>query len=181
MPDINGSLTITGNAEVNVCTTAEEGIYVSGDNSQSISISGNAIVNVVGVEEGLDANTITISGGTLNLIGGSGNEGIYCYNLTITGCTVYAEGGEQGIEAIDTIIISGGMVTAVGIDDYESIYADELIISGGNLKVVNGGVKIQKWDDVEGVYVPGNITLSNVTIKMPEGAQTGIVDLSYEH
>ena len=179
VPDINGSLTITGNAEVNVCTTDEEGIYVSGNNSQSIIISGNASVNVVGDEEGLDANTITISGGTLNLIGGSGNEGIYCDNLTITGGTVYAEGGEQGIEVNDTIIISGGMVIAVGSDDYESIYADELIISGGNLKVVNGGVKIQKWDYVAGNYVPGNITLSNVTIKMPEGSQTGMVDVSY--
>ena len=150
VPTHNGSLTITDNAFVSVETTDEEGIYVGGEESQSITISGNAKVNVVADEEGLDANTITISGGTVTVSGGTTHAGIYADDLTISGGTIYAEGEGEGIKV------------------------ENLTISGGKLKVVNG-ILAGVFDEETGFYEPGTITLTGTKL---EGGQIGT--LPYE-
>jgi hypothetical protein len=147
--NITGSVTITDNASVTCVTADEEGIFVGGGHSY-LTISGNANVYVAGDEEGLDAEFITISGGTVTTIGGAGNEGIYTRVLTVSGGTVTAEGEAQGIEA-EEIIITGGTVTVTG----------GMIASVGDF------------------MTPGTITLGeDMAITAPEGATLGELDMN---
>ena len=147
---ISGSVTISGNANVHLETTDEEGIYVYGDQG-SITITGGSIY-IDAAEEALDANTITISGGTVTAIGGVDYEGIFADDLTITGGTVTARGDDQGIEA-ENITITGGTVTVTG-----------------------GGMFASAVD-----MTPGTITLGQgMAITAPEGATLGELDLTAE-
>ena len=150
--DNSGSLTISGNAQVSVVTDDEEGFYVGGD-EQSITITGGDIY-VNADEEGLDANTITISGGVVEAYGGVGYEGIYADDLTITGGTITVGGNDQAIEA-DNITITGGTVT---------------VTEGGMIAVVN---------ETE-VGTTGTITLTGVEIAEPEGATIGTMEMEDE-
>lgn len=148
---ITGSVTITDHASITCVSNDEEGIYVSGT-TESITISGNAKVYVVGDKEGLDANTITVSGGTVTAIGGVDYEGIFADDLTITGGTVTASGGDQGIEA------------------------ENITITGGTVIVTGGGMFASAVD-----MTPGTITLGQgMAITSPEGATLGELDLTAE-
>ena len=148
---ITGSVTITDNASITCVSNDEEGIYVSGT-TESVTISGNAKVYVVGDKEGLDANTITVSGGTVTAIGGVDCEGIFADDLTITGGTVTASGDDQGIEA------------------------ENITITGGTVIVTGGGMFASAVD-----MTPGTITLGQgMAITAPEGATLGELDLTAE-
>ena len=147
--EIGGSVTITDRAVVSVETTDEEGIYVSGEDFQSITISGSAKVYANADEEGLDANTITITGGIVEAYGGSGYEGIFADNLTISGGKVIAGGEEQAIEA------------------------DHITITGGTVEIAYGGMIAVLWDDSVGDYVPGTITLEGMEIVADVDAELG--------
>ena len=148
--DDSASVTITGSASVSCYTNDEEGIYAGGGTS-SITVSGNATVYVVGNDEGMDAEFVTITGGTVTAIGGAEDEGIYAHELTVSGGTVYAEGNDQGIEA-DTITITGGTVSVTG-----------------------GGMIASVLDTM----TPGTITLGEgMAITDPEGATLGELDLT---
>ncbi len=150
--DNSGSLTISGNAQVSVVTDDEEGFYVGGD-EQSITITGGDIY-INADEEGLDANTITISGGVVEAYGGVDYEGIYADDLTISGGTITVGGNDQAIEA-DSITITGGTVT---------------VTEGGMIAVVN---------ETE-VDTTGTITLTGVEIAEPDGATIGTMELEGE-
>ena len=151
----SGSVTITGSASFSCATNDEEGIYVGG-NAPALTISGSATVYAVGDEEGLDADTVTISGGTVTAIGGVGYEGIYA----------------------DDLIISGGTVTAMG--DGQGIEADNITITGGTVTVTGGGMIATAYY-VEGELVCGTITLGQgMAITAPEGAVLGELDLTAE-
>jgi glucan-binding YG repeat protein len=145
----SGSVTISGNAEVHLENNDEEGIYVFGE-QESITITGGSVY-INAEEEGLDADTITITGGTVEAYGDVGYEGIYAQDLTITGGIITVGGKEQGIEA-ENITITGGILT---------------VVEGGLIAVGDDGL-------------PGTITLTGVEIVEPQGATIGTVELEEE-
>ena len=152
----SGSVTITGSASFSCATNDEEGIYVGSAGTESLTISGSATVYANANEEGLDADTITISGGTVTAIGGVDYEGIYA----------------------DDLIISGGTVTAMG--DGQGIEADNITITGGTVNVTGGGMIATAYN-VEGELVHGTITLGqDMAITAPEDAVLGELDLTAE-
>ncbi len=193
------TVTIQDNAKLYGETTDEEGIYASSDEgSSSVTISDNATVYLICDEEGIYAGTVTITGGTVTVIGGEEYEGIdaekiiisggtvdshgdksgiYGDNITITGGTVNASAtGENGcgILAMEMLTISGGTVTACGTDDGIYVYG-ELIITAGTLNVT-GGVWVDKYDEENEVYIPGTITIGeNMHISAPEGGSVSTV------
>ena len=87
---------------------------------------GSTEVGILGIESSIELN------GTFNL---TGTEwGIGAFNVTISGGTVTAHGGESGISSQKEIIISGGTVNATG-DTKCGIESDEtnVTISGGTV------------------------------------------------
>ncbi len=98
-----------------------------------LKITGSATINdgstevgILGIESSIELN------GTFNV---TGTEwGIGAFNVTVSGGTVTAHGGESGISSQKEIIISGGTVNATG-DTKCGIESDEnnVTISGGKV------------------------------------------------
>lgn len=104
---------ICGNSDLNIVLEGENtvnagviGIYVNG--TLAISGSGSLTVNGIKIENG----DIIISSGTITT--SKAYEGIIANNVTISGGTVTATGDTLGIYAYGGIAISGGTVTAMG-------------------------------------------------------------------
>ena len=132
-------------------------LTLKGDNHLTGGISGNGY----GGSGIASTGSLTISGGetdSLTAQGGSGEnggDGISSKDLTISGGTVTATGGDStgsdgsggyGIYSSSTTTISGGTVTATGGDStgsYSSggygIYSSGVTISGGSTVTANGG------------------------------------------
>lgn len=104
-PDDPDLLKITGSATIN---------------------DGNTKVGILGIESSIELN------GTFDI---AGTEwGIGAWNITVSGGTVTAHGGESGISSYKEITISGGTVNATGDAKY-GIESEEssVTISGGTV------------------------------------------------
>lgn len=130
-------VTITDNAKVSIVTLDEEAIYVSYfEDESSVTISGNPTVNLIANKEALDAYDIYIYGGTVNVEAGEGYNAIFAEDdVEIYGGSITAKGNESGIYAVDDFYIFGGYVKAEGY--YYGLYAyDCLEIYGVGAEVI---------------------------------------------
>ncbi len=106
----------------------------------SLTIAGSGILNATGSSSGITANCpITISGTTVNAIGGSWN-GICCdangdRNITITNSTVSATAGRVAIKSSSSITLTNSTVNAVSTGDN-----DDAIFANNNLTITDSTV-----------------------------------------
>ena len=153
LKDVNIDTSSRNNAAVSVTGEGDTNIKLDGDNALKSDTYRSGIY-------GSGSGSLTISGGendSLTAKGGSGEDGgdgIFSKDLTISGGTVTATGGDStgsdgsgsyGIFSTNTTTISGGTVTATGGDStgsYSSggygIYSSGVAISGGTV-TANGG------------------------------------------
>ena len=131
---------VTGIYANYIDTTASMGLEVSGNAIQSASkvyISGGTLdIQVIKDDTyGVEAKEISISGGTVN-IGGGSDRGYACSmhatdKITISGGSINVDFGNKSFGSIESdadMVISGG---SVNIKSYHGLDADNLTISGG--------------------------------------------------
>ena len=133
----------------------EEGIYLYGEYTSSVTITDNAKVSIVTSDEETiyagyfeDYSSITISGNpTLNLI--ADEEALEAYGISIYGGTIYAESGEDynAIDAESHIEINGGHITVKG--DTGIYSAGVLFISGGYVKAEGHDNGLYAYDSLQ--------------------------------
>ena len=161
-------------------------LTLKGDNHLTGGISGNGY----GGSGIASTGSLTISGGetdSLTAQGGSGEnggDGISSKDLTISGGTVTATGGDStgsdgsggyGIYSSRTTTISGGTVTATGGDStgsYSSggygIYSSGVTISGGSTVTANGGSG--KDGSGDGIFSFDPVAISGGTVTAKGGS-----------
>lgn len=136
----SSSVGVTGIYANYIETTASMGLEVSGNAIQSASkvyISGGTLdIQVIKDHTyGVEAKEISISGGTVN-IGGGSDRGYACSmhatdKITISGGSINVDFGNNSFGSIESdadMVISGG---SVNIKSYCGLSADKLTISGG--------------------------------------------------
>ena len=187
----NGNLNIVLEGE-NTVNAVDIGIYVYG--TLAISGSGSLTVNGINIEngdiiissgtittskayEGIIANNVTISGGTVTATGEV--VGITVYeNVTINGGEVTATGEMVGITADENVTINGGEVTATGDEVGIQTYINDITISGGTVTArgsdagitadenvtINGGEVTATGDEVGIEAYNNNVTISGGTV-----------------
>ena len=164
LKDVNIDTSSRNKAAVSVTGSGNTTIKLDGDNhltggngSSGISSSGSLTIT------GGETDSLTAKGGS----GEDGGDGIFSKDLTISGGTVTATGGDStgsdgsgsyGIFSTNTTTISGGTVTATGGDStgsYSSggygIYSSGVTISGGTVNAAGGDGGNGK-DGGDGIY-----------------------------
>lgn len=183
--DVQGTLTISGNADVTANggtdvfeTGGGYGINVRAGATAggSAIISGGSVTATSGPGGMAAINAdvdLTISGATtrVDATGGDMGEGILAFGtITINGGTVTATAGENavGLEGIATV--SGGVITAIGGDAAAGSDADGcagydglLTMTGGKL-IATGGAKDGAGADGPGISGGSTINLAGVTM-----------------
>ena len=137
--DVGGSFTMDGNANVTATGGAgyQYGSYYHGGIGLKVggaaTISSGKLTATSGGGGNYDnypaiqiGGTLTISGSTTEISAtcGRNSKGIYAKNISISGGTVFAQGGDSGdssnggngieVEENGTITVNGGKITAVG-------------------------------------------------------------------
>lgn len=167
---------ICGNSDLNIVLEGENtvnagiiGIYVNG--TLAISGSGSLTVNGIDIKNG----DIIISSGTITT--SKAYEGIIANNVTISGGTVTATGEVVGITVYENVTINGGEVTATGDEVGIQTYINDITISGGTVTArgsdagitadenvtINGG-EVTATGDTMGIKSDNNVTVSGGTV-----------------
>ena len=173
-----GSIVISGGTVIgtgkNIGINAVNSITVSGE-STKVTATGKA-------EAGLQADSISIQGGTVTAEGTDESaDGIYTYGgVVLSGGTTVSTGGDAGIFATAGMTVSGETtkVTAMG-DTYRGIQADSLSVKGGTVTVsgydgiyvdsdvsVSGGKLSVSNCPYNGIYASGSFTVSGGTVEV---------------
>ena len=177
--------------DVNIDTSSrnEAAMSVTGSGNTTIKLDGdNHLTGGNGIYSN-SSGSLTISGDetdSLTAKGGSGEDGgdgIFSKDLTISGGTVTATGGDStgsdgsgsyGIFSTNTTTISGGTVTATGGDStgsYSSggygIYSSGVTISGGTVTANGGSGKDGSGD---GIFSFGPVAISGGTVTAKGGS-----------
>ncbi|MBE6811373.1 MAG: hypothetical protein E7523_00660 [Ruminococcaceae bacterium] len=106
------TVTFTDHAKVSLVNNDEEGIYISANESETVIVSGNADVYIAVDEESIEADVVTVDGGSLKAHGGNGYPGIYVAEVTVNaGKLIVSSEYEKAISA-DSIKITGGTLVA---------------------------------------------------------------------
>lgn len=146
-----------------------DGLHAEGgeDIASGVSVSGGEITAVTG-EDGIQADTIMVSGGTVSLVCGGGSEsapkkyegpGFSSYrNESET-----AESFGKGLKASQTLTVSGGSIICDTRDD--------ALHSNGQAGITGGSILITAGDD--GIHADRylNISGGTVTAKAFEGLE----------
>mgnify|MGYP002488076793 FL=1 len=179
LKDVNIEATID-KAAMSVTGSGNTTIKLDGDNhltggngSSGISSSGSLTIT------GGETDSLTAKGGS----GEDGGDGIFSKDLTISGGTVTATGGDStgsdgsgsyGIFSTNTTTISGGTVTATGGDStgsYSSggygIYSSGVTISGGTVTANGGSGKDGSGD---GIFSFDPVAISGGTVTAKGGS-----------
>ncbi|MDR0732736.1 MAG: cadherin-like beta sandwich domain-containing protein [Dysgonamonadaceae bacterium] len=173
----NGDLTVYGGTR-NACIGVDK--YINATSRWSVGgtviiNSGNIFVNGSGSGgAGIAVTTVTINGGTVKSIVGSGagyGVGISGTTVTINGGTVESDGDSGVGIAGSTITINGGTVEANG-GSGEGIAGQIVTINGGNVRSVSergGGIYGEKTvtitgGDVQAVGYGSHGITENITI-----------------
>ena len=180
LKDVNIDVSKQSKAAVSVTGSGNTTIKLDGDNhltggngSSGISSSGSLTIT------GGETDSLTAKGGS----GEDGGDGIFSKDLTISGGTVTATGGDStgsdgsgsyGIFSTNTTTISGGTVTATGGDStgsYSSggygIYSSGVTISGGTVTANGGSGKDGSGD---GIFSFDPVTISGGTVNATGGS-----------
>ena len=114
----DAKLNICDRAYVYLTTDDEEAIYVWGDDNGIITVSDEAYVFADGDEEGIDARSIVIKGGTVICYSyESDEEAIWCETLTVESGTLIAI-GSIALDAEYIDIIDGSVTLMTKSIDY---------------------------------------------------------------
>ena len=149
LKDVNIDTSSRNKAAVSVTGEGDTNIKLNGDNALKSDIYRSGIYS---------SGSLTISGGTVNATGGSGEDGgdgIRSFDpVAISGGTVTAKGGSgedgsggRGIYSIKSVTISGGTVTA----------------NGGDGKNGSGG---------SGIFSLGRVAISGSTVNAAGGSSS---------
>ena len=180
LKDVNIDTSSRNKAAVSVTGSGNTTIKLDGDNhltggngSSGISSSGSLTIT------GGETDSLTAKGGS----GEDGGDGIFSKDLTISGGTVTATGGDStgsdgsgsyGIFSTNTTTISGGTVTATGGDStgsYSSggygIYSSGITISGGTVTANGGSGKDGSGD---GIFSFDPVAISGGTVNATGGS-----------
>ena len=184
LKDVNIDTSSRNKAAVSVTGEGDTNIKLNGDNALKSDIYRSGIYG---------SGSLTISGGendSLTAQGGSGEnggDGISSKDLTISGGTVTATGGNStgiagsggsGIHSGGDVTISGGTVTATGGDSTGSdgsggygIYSSRTTtISGGTVTATGGDSTSSVGSGGSGIYsVSGDVTISGGTVNANGG------------
>ncbi len=113
------AVTFTDNAKVSIKNNDEEGIYISAYESGTVTVSGNADVYIDADEEGIEAATVIVDGGSLKAYGSSGYPGILADTVTVSAGKVIAKGkDENAINANAIKITDGTLIASNNTTDY---------------------------------------------------------------
>ena len=180
LKDVNIDTSSRNKAAVSVTGSGNTTIKLDGDNhltggngSSGISSSGSLTIT------GGETDSLTAKGGS----GEDGGDGIFSKDLTISGGTVTATGGDStgsdgsgsyGIFSTNTTTISGGTVTATGGDStgsYSSggygIYSSGVTSSGGTVTANGGSGKDGSGD---GIFSFDPVAISGGTVTAKGGS-----------
>ena len=179
LKDVNIDTSSRNKAAVSVTGSGNTTIKLDGDNhltgGNGIYSNSSGSLTITGDE----TDSLTAKGGS----GEDGGDGIFSKDLTISGGTVTATGGDStgsdgsgsyGIFSTNTTTISGGTVTATGGDStgsYSSggygIYSSGVTISGGTVNA-NGGSG-QNGNGGSGIIGSGRVAVSGGTVNAAGG------------
>ncbi len=106
------AVTFTDNAKVSIKNNDEEGIYISAYESGTVTVSGNADVYIDADEEGIEAATVIVDGGSLKAYGSSGYPGILVDTVTVSAGKVIAKGEDENAITANAIKITDGTLVA---------------------------------------------------------------------
>ena len=160
--------------------SAASGIHVDG----SLTVTGSGKLDVVGLNRGITAGSVTFNGGTVNAaasadaVSSKDLAGIYAFDsggVTVTGGTVYAEAEGSGGRGIWTpsggVTVNGGSVTATGQGNGIEAHGD-VNISGGTVVAQGGneGIFVAPHQEFSIKITGGEVTVTggfnvNVTIE----------------
>ena len=155
----SGNITVDGNLTV----SASSGYGINSGKNLTIQSGTVSITDNTSYGNAISAQTVTISGGTVTATGG--DDGIHSYGtVTISGGTVTAKGNDYGIYAGGDVTISGGTVTATGTDmEASGIIGDNVTISGGTVTAKGGS---------EGIYGGDAVKIENGITKVTADGDT---------
>ncbi|MBR3836329.1 MAG: leucine-rich repeat protein [Clostridia bacterium] len=106
------TVTFTDNAKVSLVNNDEEGIYIDAPESGTVNVSGNADVYIDVEEESIEADVVTVDGGSLKAHSKKSYEGILAADVTVNaGKLIVSSEYEKAISA-DSIKITGGTLVA---------------------------------------------------------------------
>ena len=179
LKDVNIDTSSRNKAAVSVTGSGNTTIKLDGDNhltgGNGIYSNSSGSLTITGDE----TDSLTAKGGS----GEDGGDGIFSKDLTISGGTVTATGGDStgsdgsgsyGIFSTNTTTISGGTVTATGGDStgsYSSggygIYSSGVTISGGTVTANGGSGKDGSGD---GIFSFGPVAISGGTVTAKGGS-----------
>ena len=177
------------NVNIDTSSRNKAAVSVTGSGNTTIKLDGdNHLTGGNGIYSN-SSGSLTITGGetdSLTAKGGSGEDGgdgIFSKDLTISGGTVTATGGDStgsdrpcgyGIFSTNTTTISGGTVTATGGDStgsYSSggygIYSSGVTISGGTVTANGGSGKDGSGD---GIFSFDPVAISGGTVTAKGGS-----------
>ena len=180
LKDVNIDTSSRNNAAVSVTGSGNTTIKLDGDNALKSDTYRSGIASTGSLTiSGGENDSLTAQGGSGT--DGSGGRGIFSKDLTISGGTVNANGGDgkngsdggDGISS-DSLTISGGTVTTKGGsgDDGGSgvlIYSNgSLTVSGGTV-TANGGNSGGIFNGGRGISSYGGVTVSGGTVNANGG------------
>ena len=180
LKDVNIDTSSRNNAAVSVTGSGNTTIKLDGDNALKSDTYRSGIASTGSLTiSGGENDSLTAQGGSGT--DGSGGRGIFSKDLTISGGTVNANGGDgkngsdggDGISS-DSLTISGGTVTTKGGsgDDGGSgvlIYSNgSLTVSGGTV-TANGGNSGGILNGGRGISSYGGVTVSGGTVNANGG------------
>lgn len=138
-----GNLTVSGSAALNI-KSGDDALHADGN----ITINGGNI-DVAKAGEGLEANNVTVSGGTIMLVtgkdgvnvgggadGSGDNAGSGSQTFSMGGGSLTIRSGEDAIDSYASIYISGGtLIGSAGEDAFGIGTSGSLNINGGIVSV----------------------------------------------
>ena len=143
LKDVNIDTSSRNNAAVSVTGSGNTTIKLDGDNHLTGGISDNGSYGLSGISS---SGSLTISGGetdSLTAQGGSGTDGsggrgIFSKDLTISGGTVNANGGDGKNGSGGTVTATGGNSTGSDGSGGDGISSTSTTISGGTVTADGG-------------------------------------------
>ena len=108
----NATVTFTDNAKVSLVNNDEEGIYISALEGSTVKVSGNADVYIDVVEQGVQAKTVIVDGGSLKAHSKKTYEGIVAADVTVNAGKLIVSSEDDYAISADSIKITGGTLVA---------------------------------------------------------------------
>ena len=108
----NSFVTFTDNAKVSLVNNDEEGIYISALEGSTVKVSGSADVYIDVEEQGVQAETVIVDGGSLKAHSKKTYEGIVAADVTVNAGKLIVKSENNNAISAGSIKITGGTFVA---------------------------------------------------------------------